>query len=189
MVLQKEQIITTALELLDRNGLHQLTIRRLAEALKVQPGALYWHFENKQALLNGMSEEILKDLGVNILDESMSQWDERLKSEMITLRKALLKYRDGAAVVIATRPSNIEAYNRLSTSLIESLVRAGFTREQAVVVGGTTLIYTIGLVLMERSPINSEGYREQGALSPDIHIFFQEGLQLFIDGAKQKVAH
>ena len=35
-----------------------ITMRRLAGALKVQPGALYWHFPNKQALLGAVADGV-----------------------------------------------------------------------------------------------------------------------------------
>ena len=187
MVLQKKQIIDKALELLDRDGLEHLTTRKLADALNVQPGALYWHFKNKQAVLSAMAEEILKDVGVEGSNQPASQWDELLKNEMATLRQALLTYRDGTAVIIATDPSSIGAYDRLRKQLIECLNRAGFTPTQAVTIGGGALIYTIGLTLMERSPINSGNKRNEGAASPDMQTFFEEGLRLFISGAKQNL--
>jgi len=185
MVLKKEQIVHKALELLNYDGLQELTVRKLADTLSVQPGALYWHFKNKQALLSAMAEAILKDLGAGDASQYASRWDEILKNEMIKLRQALLRYRDGAAVVIATDPSNVEAYNRLSRLLKQSLVQAGFKPDQAITIGGNALIYTVGLTLMERSPINSEGKRKYGAVSPDMQTFFEEGLRLFIKGAEQ----
>ena len=62
MHLTRETIITSAMAILDAYGLPDLSMRRIATNLGVQPSALYWHFESKQALLAGMAEVILADL-------------------------------------------------------------------------------------------------------------------------------
>ena len=57
--LNRKKIVSTAVDILQQYGLADLTMRRLARALDVAPGALYWHFPNKQALLGGIAEAIL----------------------------------------------------------------------------------------------------------------------------------
>ncbi|MBY6270109.1 TetR family transcriptional regulator, partial [Parageobacillus thermoglucosidasius] len=52
MALRKEQIIEEALQLLNESGLEGVTLRKLAKRLGVQAPALYWHFNNKAALVN-----------------------------------------------------------------------------------------------------------------------------------------
>ncbi len=42
--LDRETVIQAALELLNEVGVDNLTTRKLAERLKVQQPALYWHF-------------------------------------------------------------------------------------------------------------------------------------------------
>lgn len=57
--LRKDAIIRTALDLLNEVGVDNLTTRKLAERLGVQQPALYWHFKNKRALLDALSEAML----------------------------------------------------------------------------------------------------------------------------------
>ena len=57
--LNRKKIVSTAVDILQQYGLADLTMRRLARSLDVAPGALYWHFPNKQALLGGIAESIL----------------------------------------------------------------------------------------------------------------------------------
>ena len=54
MALDRAQVVTAAIELLDEVGLDGLTLRRLAQELGVQAPALYWHFKDKQELLDQM---------------------------------------------------------------------------------------------------------------------------------------
>ena len=54
-LLDREHVVRVALRLLDEAGLDGLTLRRLAAELDVKAPALYWHFANKQDLLDHMA--------------------------------------------------------------------------------------------------------------------------------------
>ncbi len=62
MQLRRGDVLDGAMAILDEFGLADLTMRRLATSLGVQPGALYWHFPNKQTLLGAVVDKILEDL-------------------------------------------------------------------------------------------------------------------------------
>ncbi|MGP1667261.1 MAG: TetR family transcriptional regulator, partial [Rhodanobacter sp.] len=47
------------MDLLDQAGLDNLTMRRLADALQVKAASLYWHFANKQALMDAMADALM----------------------------------------------------------------------------------------------------------------------------------
>ncbi|SUC32937.1 Tetracycline repressor protein class B from transposon Tn10 [Providencia rettgeri] len=53
--LDKETIITAALDLLNEVGMEGLTTRKLAQKLGVEQPTLYWHVKNKRALLDALS--------------------------------------------------------------------------------------------------------------------------------------
>ncbi|MEO8394207.1 MAG: TetR family transcriptional regulator, partial [Chloroflexota bacterium] len=59
MRLNKDQIVRTALQLLDRDGLEGVTLRRLGKELGVQAPAIYWHVANKETLLDELANIIL----------------------------------------------------------------------------------------------------------------------------------
>lgn len=94
MNLTKEAIVTTALDILDSYGLPDVSMRRIASTLGVQPSALYWHFASKQDLLAGIADAILKDLppyaGGDL--SRLSLWAARLHA-------LLSSHRDGAELV------------------------------------------------------------------------------------------
>ena len=60
MQLHKRDLVAKATEVLDNYGIADLTMRRLARELDVSPGALYWHFANKQELLGAVADRILE---------------------------------------------------------------------------------------------------------------------------------
>lgn len=90
----REHIIHVALDLLDRFGLPDLTMRRLATELDVQASALYWHFDSKQDLLAAVSDRIL----ARIPDRSPSDLLDAARA----VRDALLAHRDGAEIVMSS---------------------------------------------------------------------------------------
>lgn len=91
----RQSIIDHALRLLDDVGLPDLSMRRLAAELDVQPSALYWHFDSKQHLLAAIADRIL----LCVPDPDA---DIPLARTAASVRDALLSYRDGAEVVLST---------------------------------------------------------------------------------------
>ncbi len=103
----RDDVAETALRILDDYGLPDLTMRRLAAALDVQPSALYWHFPNKQTLLAELADRIVaRGAGAPAPEADAARgdtpWADRLRAEAAALRDALLAYRDGAEVVAST---------------------------------------------------------------------------------------
>lgn len=93
MQLTRERITEAALDILGEYGLADVSMRRVATALGVAPGALYWHIANKQELIACMAEAIVQPLFDGPLPHPA-----QLSSQ---LREALLAVRDGAEVVVA----------------------------------------------------------------------------------------
>lgn len=57
--LTRDQIVTAAIEILDRFGEEGLTFRALANSLMTGPGNIYWHIDNKQDLLSSACDAVL----------------------------------------------------------------------------------------------------------------------------------
>ena len=103
--LDKGTVIAAALELLNEVGMDNLTTRKLAERLKVQQPALYWHFQSKRALLDALAEAMLTERHTRSLPEENEDWRLFLKENAQSFRTALLYYRDGARIHAGTRPT------------------------------------------------------------------------------------
>lgn len=89
----RESVARTALALLDEVGLADLSMRRIAARLDVQPSALYWHVANKQELLADLADRITAGLPAG---------DGGVLATARALRDALFAYRDGAELVLST---------------------------------------------------------------------------------------
>ncbi|ALJ20718.1 hypothetical protein AOA12_12735 [Microbacterium sp. No. 7] len=114
-------------------------MRRIAGALGIQPSALYWHFDSKQALLAAVADRIVDD-GLRAIPA-----DAGVHAVAHGLRDALLRHRDGADIVIGTQALALgagDAHRRLR----DALRRDGDDpREGPAQTGATTLLhFTLG---------------------------------------------
>ena len=75
-------------------------MRRLARELNVSPGALYWHFANKQQLLGAVADRVLSARCGSGDPASWQSADRRRCAAR--LRDALLSHTDGAELVSAS---------------------------------------------------------------------------------------
>src|ERR1700740_1257785 len=86
MRLSREQVLSTALDLLDEVGLEHLNMPRRAAALGVQNGATYWHFHSKQALLEAMADTLLTGLTAGL--DAEAPWAARITATRRRRRRA-----------------------------------------------------------------------------------------------------
>src|SRR4051812_6774620 len=97
-------------------------MRRLARELEVSPGALYWHFANKQQLLGAVTDRILEPAA----DDVPGGWRDRVAGICVRLRDALLSHTDGAELVSASfAAGQSEAMVRILVKLTDAAVDAG----------------------------------------------------------------
>ncbi|MGW3666847.1 TetR/AcrR family transcriptional regulator [Streptomyces sp. NPDC005141] len=159
--LDKKQVVETALRLLNETGLDGLTLRAIAKELNVQAPALYWHFKNKQELLDEMATEMYRRMVADVGEGPDAGWRERLLAANRGLRAALLSYRDGAKVFSGSRfTGTLHAVEMERT--LRLFTESGFTLTQAVRATSTTYVYTIGFVTEEQGVQPLPGERREG---------------------------
>lgn len=141
----------TALRLLQDTGLQGLTLRAIAKELDVKAPALYWHFKDKQALLDEMATEMLRRMNADLPAETPDDWRDGLTSAMRGLRDHLLRYRDGAKVYSGTRFTDHAAYAGPMERHLSMLTAAGFSPSGAARAWFTAYSYTVGYVIEEQS--------------------------------------
>jgi TetR/AcrR family transcriptional regulator, tetracycline repressor protein len=129
MALERTAVVSAALELLDEVGFDRLTIRRLAEKLGVQGPALYWHFKNKQELIDQMAVVLLHDAYRS--PDPGEDWAEWLTEGARRMRRALLSYRDGPRLLAGYRPSEPPS-QLMSRPAFGYMVAAGFPPGDAI---------------------------------------------------------
>ncbi|CAM5496277.1 putative Tetracycline repressor protein class A from transposon [Streptomyces afghaniensis 772] len=185
--LDRRRVADTALRLLNEVGLDGLTLRAIARELDVKAPALYWHFKDKQALLDEMATEMYRRMVAGASLDPADTWRERLLKANRGLRGALLGYRDGAKVFSGSRFTGIEHAGQMEDNL-RLFTAAGFTLAQAVRALTTTYLYTLGFVTEEQGvqPLpgeRREGYDmdERARLMADFPLSAQAGAEIFED--------
>lgn len=201
--LRRGDVLDGAMAILDEYGLADLTMRRLATSLGVQPGALYWHFPNKQTLLGAMADRILEGVDAPVSSE---RWEDGIAELAHRLRTALLAHRDGAELVAATYASRMTS-TLARESFVGAGVRAGLPRPYAELAAYTLLYFVLGHTVDEQSRAQMEavGALTRAPASPDTEtaadvgsdddlldgdpqVRFDFGLALFIDGVRARLA-
>ena len=151
MALDRHLILQQAFVVLNEAGLDGLTLRRLATQLDVKAPAIYWHFKDKQDLLDEMATQVLREsMQESAALEEMSAWQDWATACYMGLRKTLLRYRDGAKMFSGTYLTDAELFAPMEANL-RRLTREGFTLRQAVVGLGALYSYTIGFVIEEQA--------------------------------------
>lgn len=159
--LDRKRVADTALKLLNEVGLEGLTLRAIAKELDVKAPALYWHFKDKQALLDEMATEMYRRMAADGEPALDTTWQERLLTSGRGLRTALLSYRDGARVFSGSRfTGTLHAVEMERT--LRLFTEAGFTLTQAVRATTTAFMYTLGFVTEEQSVEPLPGERRDG---------------------------
>ncbi|WOB76210.1 tetracycline resistance transcriptional repressor TetR [Achromobacter xylosoxidans] len=146
--LQRDAVIAAALDLLNEAGVDGLTTRKLAERLGVQQPALYWHFKSKQALLDALSDAMMRG-HIHTLPSPGGPWKEFLYANARSFRRALLAYRDGARIHAGTRPAEPQ-YDRVQAQ-IKLLCDAGFTPLRAANALVAISHYVVGSVMEQQA--------------------------------------
>jgi AcrR family transcriptional regulator len=96
----REVVLAAALEIIDRDGADELSMRRLAAALDRDPMIVYRHAANKADLLDGVAETVLAQLKVDSADPD---WAGQLRAVARDYRRLALAH-PRVVPLLVTRP-------------------------------------------------------------------------------------
>ncbi len=80
------------------HGIDALTMRRLAGAADVSPGAIYKHFRDQRDLRRAMADAIYATIDLSDIDIDQPT-SEQVIACCMRMRSAMLKFRDGGRIV------------------------------------------------------------------------------------------
>jgi AcrR family transcriptional regulator len=149
--LTKDLILSCALEIIDRDGIDGLTMRRLGKTLGRDPMALYRHAPNKAALLDGVTEIVLEQL---VVDTEDGDWTSRLRAVARSFRRLALDHPHVVPLLVTRPLSTPLGLRPLGTlrpleNILGLLTRAGFTGTDALHVYRALFGFLHGHVLNE----------------------------------------
>ncbi|MEO0328141.1 MAG: TetR/AcrR family transcriptional regulator [Pseudomonadota bacterium] len=143
--LTPEQIVESALALLDEFGEADFSMRKLASLLNVDPMAIYYHFSNKAELLHRVMQEMMMQCEIPVL---CNDWQKDILNLCNSLRK-LAKSHPGSFQVYETYNHWLPAEHRLHEAFHLVLLKAGFSKVSTVRGAGVLLAYTEAHVIDE----------------------------------------
>jgi AcrR family transcriptional regulator len=121
--LSRDRIIAEAIAVADENGIGALTMRRLADRLKVEPMSLYHHFANKDLIQDGMVDVVFAEIELPSAD---SDWRTAMRDRAASARQALRRH-PWAVGMMESRLTPGPATLRHHDAVIGCLRGAGFT--------------------------------------------------------------
>lgn len=181
MALTVDRICAAGLALLQRDGFDALSLRRIAEALGVQPPALYWHVRDRSALYGLMAEaqlrEVLADVDFGL---NGAAW---LCDFGRALRQSHERHRDSARLAAFVTPTKAMR-EELIERIVAHLVAGGWPRPQAFLAQSAIQSYTLGWSLFrENAAVTRLMAREV-----DLGRGFDAGLRALAEGLAPAVA-
>ncbi|POH72616.1 TetR/AcrR family transcriptional regulator C-terminal domain-containing protein [Arthrobacter glacialis] len=171
MALTREQIVDAAMAILRDYGLADLSMRRLARDLDVQPGALYWHIKNKQDLLTVLAGMILEPVGQA----------GTLRGLALAIRRALLSVRDGAEVVALAHALAPDAPSPM-LHLRQLMAVQGLSAQEVQWAADALIHFILGAATQEQTRAGLARAGLVGQLDDGADAAFEFGLGLFLAG-------
>ena len=139
-------MVAAAIDIVDREGVDALTIRRVADACGLSPMGLYRHVRDKDDLLDRVVDAVV---GPGLRDlQASGSWDQQVADLFRYLRRLLLDH-PGVAVLCVLRPTPVVGVARFYARILGALAEGGFSGPDAVHAFDTLLMFTFGSVLWE----------------------------------------
>jgi AcrR family transcriptional regulator len=192
--LDEARVLDAAFAVLEQHGFAGLTIRRIAEVLGVKNPALYWHFRNKQEIVNGMAGRLL-DRMVETVEAGApvpTDWRDWLRCAANGYRRTLLGVRDGAEVLSNANLSRSRHFAEFERG-IAVLAAQGFAERDAMLGMVTVFDYALGVTYEHQADarITEDAPTPGASVFTPLHgmdrgtardALFEGGLELILDG-------
>jgi len=135
------------MQILETDGIDRLTIRGLSGKLGVAATAIYWHVGDKQALLDGLAERVIAQLG----DVTARGRDPvaRISSVARSLRVTLLQ-RTELVALVHRQGRTAALFQPARRVLVNELTAAGVAGADAALGVQAVLNLVVGSVLLDR---------------------------------------
>ena len=161
--ISKDAIVAAAIQLLDREGLTALSMRKLADELGAGAASLYWHVGSKDGLLDLVMDEVIGE--GKVPDPDPARWQEQLKQVARDQRAASLRHPWIVRVSIGRIPMGPNAL-RYSERIL-AILRAGGLPPHLAVQGYLLLIATVNGFTIDETGVDDSTAAADGPLPID----------------------
>jgi AcrR family transcriptional regulator len=121
--LTKDRVLHAAVALADEEGIASLSMRKLGEVLGVEAMSLYKHVTNKEDILEGIVEIVVREIEVPTIG---GEWKTAMRRRSISAHEALLRH-PWATMLLVSRANVGPAMLRYVDATIGCLREAGFS--------------------------------------------------------------
>jgi AcrR family transcriptional regulator len=123
--LSRKRVLDAAMKLADEGGIDSLTMRRLGQELGVEAMAVYYHFANKDEVVDGIVDRVHAEIEV---PSDAADWSAAMRRRAFSAREALA-HHPWAAVLMESRRNPGPASLRHHDAVLGQLRAAGFSVE------------------------------------------------------------
>ena len=146
-----DEIVTAALELVERVGVDAFTMRALAEQLDTSTATLYRHVDGKDDLMVHVVDKVLGVIASTAQKDDSASWQQATRARLLRLHDALSsrpKLLPLLADEVPIGPNGLAARE----AAIAELVAYGFEIGLAARVYTTLAHYTVGFAVQQHAP-------------------------------------
>ena len=165
-LIDRERVLKTALDIIDRDGLEAVSIRRIGSELGVDGTSLYHHFTDKDAILQGVRLLALRESHVGDPPVASESWQEYVRRMTTGYRASLLRHPNAAPLLAPTlllRPYSLVFRDRVASKLAAEGVPAKLVFP--IIDSVETLAYASALLNPDQ-----QSAKARIAIGPDDHV-------------------
>lgn len=126
-LLTRDAIVLKTLELIRREGLDGLSLRKVAAALDTGPASLYVHVRDLDELLSLALDQALADVRI---PRRTAEWNKALEQIVLSYLRVLFRHAGVARLAITTVPTGPNNFKILE-AILRHLEQAGCTERDA----------------------------------------------------------
>jgi AcrR family transcriptional regulator len=125
--LSRERVLAAAVNIADRDGLTAVTMRRLAAALRVEAMSLYHHLPGKEALLDGLVDNLAAEIDREIASLPLAAgWREVIRQRCLAARAVMLRHPWAPGLIASRTAIPPSLYLHFEASLA-TMIDGGFS--------------------------------------------------------------
>ncbi len=179
--LTREELVETALRIVDFEGLEALTMRRLAAAVGVEAMSLYHHIPNKDALLDAIVLRMRADM--RLPDPMPEGWMDVMEAVFAALYEVLAAHPN--MLPLASRRTKGE-----SSEGLPYLVKEGFKPDDAAALMQSLISFTVGYAAFRSEYAESDAEDMPSELAVPMGEWtgetFRQTLHMILEGYEKK---
>jgi len=161
--LSRERILDCAVRLADRDGLDATSLRKVAAELGVHVTSLYNHVATKDALLDGVLEELFANAGLPLGEMPWQDWVREFMQGIAQLARD----HPGAFAVLLRRPVQGARANATFEAGLEAFARAGMDVRESYTAVKSISLAALGCCMEVAEPVTDDSPRTDVAALPE----------------------